>query len=414
MSMTAYKEIKKCHVSDSTNLVSVLNLGHQALTGVFPKSTSEQITSGPLEIVWCPDGGLLQLRHSYDPSEMYGQNYGYRSGLNQSMVNHLTDKVRYLERLTTLKPGDVVLDIGSNDATTLKAYSVKGIKLIGIDPTGKKFAQYYTENIKLVPDFFTADAYRAVEPRPARIVTSIAMFYDLDSPVEFARQIESVLADNGIWHFEQSYMPSMLRMNAYDTICHEHLEYYSLGVVNNILNKAGLKIVDVMMNAVNGGSFAVTAAKAGNRGIIQNSAVINWLLDQENRMGLNTPRPYRDFEERVFRHRDDLTRLIRALNADGKKILGYGASTKGNVVLQFCGLTSKDIPAIAEVNTEKFGCFTPGTHIPIISEQEARAMKPDYFFVLPWHFKDGILRREKEYLANGGKMIFPFPEIEII
>ncbi len=412
--MTAYKKIEYCRISGSKNLVSVLNLGHQVLTGVFPKSTSEQITSGPLELVWCPDGGLLQLRHSYDPDEMYGQNYGYRSGLNQSMVNHLTEKVRYLERLAVLKSGDVVLDIGSNDATTLKAYSAVGIKRIGIDPTGKKFAQYYTEDIRLVPDFFSASAYRAVESHPARIVTSIAMFYDLDSPVEFARQIESVLADDGIWHFEQSYMPSMLRLNAYDTICHEHLEYYSLGVVKLILEKAGLKIVDVVMNAVNGGSFAVTAAKASNRSIVQNSAVINWLLDQEDRMGLNTPRPYRDFEERVFRHRDDLTRLIRALNADGKKILGYGASTKGNVVLQFCGLTKKDIPAIAEVNPDKFGCFTPGTHIPIVSEQEARAMKPDYFLVLPWHFKDGILRREKEYLTGGGKMIFPFPEIEIV
>ncbi len=412
--MTAYKEIDKCRLSGSKNLVPVLNLGHQVLTGVFPKSISEQITAGPLELVWCPDGGLLQLRHSYDPGEMYGQNYGYRSGLNQSMVNHLTEKARYLERLAVLKSGDVVLDIGSNDATTLKAYSVNGVKLLGIDPTGRKFAQYYTENIKLVPDFFSADAYRSVESHPARIVTSIAMFYDLDSPVEFAKQIESILADDGIWHFEQSYMPSMLRLNAYDTICHEHLEYYSLTVVKYILEKAGLKIVDVVMNAINGGSFAVTASKAANRTIVQNSAVINWLLDQEDRMGLNTPRPYRDFEERVFRHRDDLTRLIRALNADGKKILGYGASTKGNVVLQFCGLTKNDIPAIAEVNQDKFDCFTPGTHIPIISEQEARSMNPDYFLVLPWHFKDGILRREKEYLTNGGKMIFPFPEIEIV
>jgi hypothetical protein len=206
----------------------------------------------------------------------------------------------------------------------------------------------------------------------------------------------------------------MLRMNSYDTICHEHLEYYSLGVVQKILEQAGMKIVDVAMNAVNGGSFAVTAAKIGNRGVKQNLAVVNWLLEQENRMGLNTPRPFREFEERVFRHRDDLTRLIRALNADGKKILGYGASTKGNVVLQFCGLTKQDIPAIAEVNPEKFGCFTPGTHIPIVSEEEAKAMRPDYFLVLPWHFKDGILRREKEFLANGGKMIFPFPEIEIV
>ena len=412
--MNHYHAIKGCRVSQSSHLVTVLDLGIQALTGVFPKSPGEKVTEGPLELVWCPESGLLQLKHSYEPTEMYGENYGYRSGLNQSMVNHLADKVRYLERMAPLNQGDVVLDIGSNDATTLKAYSAKGIRRIGIDPTGRKFASFYTEGIKLVPDFFSAEAYRSVSDEQAKIVTSIAMFYDLESPIDFARQIESVLAQDGIWHFEQSYMPSMLRTNSYDTICHEHLEYYSLGVVKKILEESGLKIVDVVMNSVNGGSFAVTAAKMGHAGIRQNFAVIDWLLDQEDRMGLNTPRPYREFEERVFRHRDDLTRLIRALNADGKKILGYGASTKGNVTLQFCGLKKEDIPAIAEVNVEKFGCFTPGTHIPIVSEEEARAMKPDYFLVLPWHFKEGILRREKEFLANGGRMIFPFPEIEIV
>lgn len=412
--MSSYKEITRCRVGDDSHLVSVLNLGYQALTGVFPANATEKVTLGPLELVWCPQSGLLQLKHSYNADEMYGDNYGYRSGLNQSMVNHLTDKVAYLERVVQLKPGDVVVDIGSNDATTLKAYQTKGLKRIGIDPTGKKFLSYYPPEISLVPDFFSADAYRSVETKPARIVTSIAMFYDLESPIEFAKQIESILADDGIWHFEQSYMPSMLRTNSYDTICHEHLEYYSLGVVKTILEKSGMRLVDVGMNSVNGGSFAVTAAKASNTSIKTNDAVVNWLLDQEDRMGLNTARPYRDFEERVFRHRDDLKRLIGALNADGKKILGYGASTKGNVTLQFCGLTATDIPAIAEVNQEKFGKVTPGTHIPIISEADAKAMQPDYFLVLPWHFKDGILRREKEYLASGGKFIFPFPEIEIV
>jgi hypothetical protein len=412
--MGEYQEIQGCRVSGSKNLVSVLNLGYQDLTGVFPKSASQQVTCGPLELVWCPDSGLLQLKHTYNASEMYGENYGYRSGLNQSMVAHLTDKVRYLERLVPLKAGDVVLDIGSNDATTLKAYSTSGIKRIGIDPTGKKFSQYYPADIRLVPDFFSSAAYRTIESQPARIISSIAMFYDLDSPVAFAKEIAAVLADDGVWHFEQSYMPSMLRMNSYDTICHEHLEYYSLAVVKKILDAADLKLVDVVMNAINGGSFAVTAAKRSNKSVRINDTVINWLLEQEDRMGLNTPRPYRDFEERVFRHRDDLTRLIRGLNADGKTVLGYGASTKGNVLLQFCGLTNKDITAIAEVNPDKFGCVTPGTHIPIVSEEDARKMKPDYFLVLPWHFKDGILRREKEYLANGGRMIFPFPEIEIV
>jgi C-methyltransferase C-terminal domain/Putative zinc binding domain/Methyltransferase domain len=412
--MGAYKAISRCRVSGSENLVSVLSLGHQELTGVFPRAREEKITSGPLELVWCPDSGLLQLRDSYEPTEMYGDNYGYRSGLNQSMVNHLNDKVRYLERLVPLKAGDVVVDIGSNDATTLKAYGTPDLRRIGIDPTGRKFAQFYPPEITLIPDFFSAVALRSVESRPARIVTSIAMFYDLESPVEFARQIETILAEDGIWHFEQSYMPSMLRLNAYDTICHEHLEYYSLGVVKAILDRAGLRLIDVVMNAINGGSFAVTAARASNTTIRSNRAVIDWMLEQEDRMGLQTPRPYRDFEERVFRHRDDLKRLIGALNGDGKKILGYGASTKGNVLLQFCGLTQRDILAIAEVNQDKFGSFTPGSRIPIVCEADARAMRPDYFLVLPWHFKEGILKREKEFLAAGGRMIFPFPEIEIV
>jgi hypothetical protein len=208
-------------------------------------------------------------------------------------------------------------------------------------------------------------------------------------------------------------MPSMLRMSSYDTVCHEHLEYYSLGVVKRILDAAGLRTLDVKMNAVNGGSFSVTAVRRNDprRGA---EPVIEWLLQQEERMGLDTPRPYREFEERVYRHRNDLLRLLKTLAADGKKVIGYGASTKGNVVLQFCGVTTSELAAIAEVNPDKFGAYTPGTAIPIISEADARAMKPDYFLVLPWHFKEGILQREAEFLASGGRMIFPFPEIEIV
>jgi hypothetical protein len=408
-----YKKIDKCRISGSTNLQTVLSLGEQALTGVFPNNPQDDITVGPLDLVWCPDSGLVQLKHSYEPTEMYGDNYGYRSGLNQSMVDHLTRKVAWLERRCELKNGDTVLDIGSNDCTTLKAYSTSGIQRIGIDPTGAKFQAYYPTEVRLVPDFFTAQNYQSTGADKAKIITSIAMFYDLEDPIAFARDVASVLHQDGIWHLEQSYMPSMLRLTSYDTICHEHIEYYSLKVIDHIAQQAGLKVVDVSMNAVNGGSFAVTIAHQDSS-IKPNTPVIDWLLEQEDRMGLDTPKPYRDFEERVYRHRYDLVNLIRKLTADGKTVLGYGASTKGNVVLQFCGLGQADIPAIAEVNKEKFGCYTPGTKIPIISETEARAMKPDYFLVLPWHFKDGILRREKDFLNAGGHFIFPFPEVEII
>lgn len=408
-----YTEINKCRISGSTNLVTVLSLGEQYLTGVFPKSKDDKITKGPLDLVWCPDSGLLQMKQSYSLDEMYGDNYGYRSGLNASMVAHLKQKIRTLERLVPLSEKDLVIDIGSNDATSLKAYSGRHRK-VGIDPTGKKFKEYYTDDISLIPDFFSAAAFKKSFPNDkAKIVTSIAMFYDLESPMDFVKDIYEVLDNEGVWHFEQSYMPSMLRTNSYDTICHEHLEFYSFKVVKDMLEKCDMRIVDVQMNAINGGSFAVTACRK-SASYKSNTPIINWMLRQEDDMGLDTPKPYRDFEERVFRHRKNLTELIQGLVADGKKIIGYGASTKGNVLLQFCGLTEKEIPYIAEVNPEKFGCYTPGTNIPIISEKEARAMNPDYFFVLPWHFKHSILEREKDFMAQGGKFIFPLPEIEIV
>jgi hypothetical protein len=413
MPAASYSQLERCRASGSRNLIPVLHLGNQALTGVFPGSSSESVTTGPLELVWCPESGLLQLNHSYDASEMYGANYGYRSGLNQSMVRHLEGKARRLQALFPLTRGDVVLDIGSNDATLLKAYDMDGIERIGIDPTGSKFAEFYPPDIKLVPDFFSRANFERVASRKARIITSIAMFYDLEDPLEFARQIAAILAPDGIWHFEQSYMPSMLRTNSYDTICHEHLEYYSVSVVKSLVEAAGMRLIDVQMNSVNGGSFAVTASKKGSRHRADN-AMINWLLEQEKRLGLDTPRPFREFEERVFRHREDLRRLVRALVYDGKRIVGYGASTKGNVLLQFCGLGPDEIPAIADVNPDKFGCVTPGTHIPIVSEEQARALEPDYFLVLPWHFKSGIVEREREFLDRGGRMIFPFPDIEIV
>jgi hypothetical protein len=408
-----FNEIKKCRISGSDNLITVLSLGEQYLTGVFPKSLSTAITKGPLDLVWCPDSGLLQLKQSYSSNEMYGENYGYRSGLNMSMVTHLTNKINTLERLVEITNNDIVIDIGSNDATLLKAYKKKCRK-VGIDPTGKKFINFYTPDIYLIPDFFSAEVFQKKFPNEkVKIVTAIAMFYDLENPVAFVKDIESILADDGIWHFEQSYMPSMLRTNSYDTVCHEHLEFYSFKVVKNLLEFCDMRVVDLQMNSINGGSFGVTACKK-NSALKSNLPVINWMLKQEDDMGLDTPRPYRDFEERVFKHRNNLFSLIDALTADGKLILGYGASTKGNVLLQFCGLTSKHIPFIADVNPDKYGSYTPGTHIPIISEEEAKAMNPDYFLVLPWHFKDSILRREKEFIEQGGKFLFPLPEIEIV
>ncbi len=410
-------EITCCRMCGNTHLISILHLGEQDLTGVFPRNPEEKLSCGPLELVKCHGKnacGLVQLHHSYDSDEIYGFNYGYRSSLNQSMVEHLKAKVDRLVKLAPLAEGDLVLDIGSNDGTLLSFYDASaGLTVVGMDPTSAKFRQYYKPHIHVVTDFFAADTFRAkFGDRKAKIVTSIAMFYDLEAPLEFVQQLAQILDDEGVWHFEQSYMPLMMTHDAYDTVCHEHLEYYGLHQIKWLTDRCGLKIIDVELNDTNGGSFAVTVAKSGSH-FVENRERVSGLLEAEKAAGLDTLAPYEAFRERVFRHRDDLNALLNDLAAKGAKVFGYGASTKGNVILQFCGITRERLPFIAEVNADKFGAVTPGTHIPIISEDEVHAMNPDYLLVMPWHFKANLLKREAAYLARGGKMIFPLPEIEI-
>ncbi len=395
------------------DLIPVLNLGTQALTGVFPPRLDVKVPELPLELMWSPSSGLVQLSHSANPEEMYGENYGYRSGLNPTMVRHLQRKVQKLEQIVSLSEGDVVVDVGSNDGTLLNSFGGSAITRIGFDPVADKYRSLYDPEIVVVPTFFSAQELRTITPSSVKLLTSIAMFYDLEDPTAFVRDVAEVLSPKGVWHFEQSYLPAMLRTNSYDTICHEHLEYYSLRVVKNLLESHGMKLLDVETNSVNGGSFAVTAALESSP-LLTNNAVIDWLLEQEDSFGLATPRPYEEFSSRVFQHRKDLQSLVGRLREAGKTVAAYGASTKGNVLLQFCGFGTEDIAFIAEVNPEKFGCFTPGSLIPIISEEEARAMKPDYMLVLPWHFRDFIVNKEQDFLAGGGRLIFPLPEIEIV
>jgi len=413
-----YTEITKCRICGNTKLLPVLDLGRQFLTGVFPGTREEEVTSGPLEIVRCAEGegeacGLVQLRHSYDRDELYGDTYGYRSGINASMVDHLRARVAKILERVRLHAGDLVIDIGSNDGTLLGMYPSKGPVLAGVDPTAKKFGKYYPPHVRRISGFFSAGLIREqFGASRAKVVTSIAMLYDLESPIDFMRQVREVLADDGIWVFEQSYLPSMLEMNAYDTVCQEHLEYYRLAQIRWMAGRAGFKIIDVELNAVNGGSFAVTVCKAAAR-LPENTAAIDAVFDEEQRRRLDQMAPYEKFKRNVFRHREELTSLVRGLRARGKKVFGYGASTKGNVILQFCGLAREDITCIAEANADKFGRVTPGTGIPIIPEDEARALKPDYFLVLPWHFRDYFLVKERAYLERGGKIIFPLPSPEV-
>jgi len=418
--MDAPTLIRKCRVCGNSNLTQILDLGSQAATGVFPKSPDERVFCGPLQLIKCVEDsgadtcGLVQLGHSYDSSLLYGRHYGYRSGLNASMVEHLRRQAERIKQRVPLSSGDIILDIGSNDGTFLAALMEPGVTAVGMDPTAEKFRKYYRPEIHVIPELFSAASFRRdLGAKKAKLVTSIAMFYDLDEPFSFMQEVASLLADDGIWVFEQSYLPTMVENTSYDTVCHEHQEYYALKQIVWMTERAGLTIVDVKMNNINGGSFSVVAARTGSS-TVSSASGVEELLSKERRSGFGSLAVYEDFRERVFRHRDELAKTLHAALSRGKKILGYGASTKGNVILQFCGLTPKQLPAIAEVNPDKFGCYTPGTLIPIISEPEAHALRPDSFVVLPWHFRENLLEREAAYLASGGEMIFPLPKIEVV
>jgi 2-polyprenyl-3-methyl-5-hydroxy-6-metoxy-1,4-benzoquinol methylase len=415
------KKIEACRICGNRELVSILHLGEQYLTGVFPKRKNVHLTKGPLELVKCfgKEGknvcGLVQLNHSYDLEEMYGETYGYRSGLNQSMVRHLREKVSKVCSLVELKEGDVVIDIGSNDGTLLKAFPKKGLELYGVDPSAGKFRDFYTEDITLYTEFFPSlSLSRKLAGKKAKVVTSISMFYDLEEPQKFVNAIKEVLHPEGIWVFEQSYLPTMLETSSYDTVCHEHLEYYCLRQIKWMMAAAGLKIVDVELNNVNGGSFSITVANLDSKKFNENIILIEEFQSNEKSGGFDGLGVYEEFKKKIQHHRADLVNLLSELKKDGKKVIGYGASTKGNVLLQYCGITTDLLSHIAEVNEDKFGAFTPGSQIPIISETEAKKMEPDYLLILPWHFKQSFLEREKEFLQSGGKLIFPLPLIEII
>ena len=392
----------------------VFSLGEQVLTGVFPKAIDQKVTSGPVDLVKCDaivGCGLVQLLQSYDLSEMYGLNYGYRSGLNQSMVNHLHSKVKRILGVGCLQHGDVIVDIGSNDATTLKAYPENMYQLIGVDPTGVKFKDYYPSNIQLIPDFFSAKAIQSVlGDKKAKVITSFSMFYDLEDPVQFAQEVSNSIDENGIWVFEQSYLPAMLKTNSFDTICHEHLEFYAMKQINWILNAVDMKALDVEFNDINGGSFSITAAKKSSQ-LPVNFEKLAQINEAESAASLDSLHVYFDFDKAVEGVREELMTFLTQAKAEGKRVCGLGASTKGNVLLQYFGINSSLLESVGEVNPDKFGCFTPGSLIPMLDEKEILKTKPDYLLVLPWHFRNFFLNLPA---LRGMSLVFPLPHLEIV
>jgi SAM-dependent methyltransferase len=408
-----------CRVCGSAALKKVIDLGPQYLQGSFIKPGKEMPSTRKISctLVRCnPEEdenacGLLQMVHSVPPEILYSA-YWYRSGTNNTMRNHLKGIVESVTSIIRKKDA-IVLDIGCNDGTLLGYYPKGGMKY-GIDPSD--VAQEVKEDAIVVQDIFPSKKLvEVLEGKSLDIITSIAMFYDLENPVEFVMGIKKLLSSRGVWVFEMSYMPDMLRLDSFDTICHEHLEYYSLGVIEIILKKAGMRLFKILFNDINGGSVRCYATHDTNIAYDtpEEIKLLNETRQAEFDLELDTDKPYEAFWERINKIKDELHGLLVKLKSQGKKIHIYGASTKGNTILQWCNIDNAIIDYAAERNPDKYGASTLGTNIPIISEAESRAMNPDYYLVLPWHFKEEFLEREKETLEKGIGLIFPLPKVTI-
>lgn len=408
--------IEDCRICGNRELLPILDLGPQALSGVFLPARDDDIPKVPLELVKCgPDGcGLVQLRHTADFEFMYEGVYGYRSSIRPFMVNHLNGKVATITELVEPGPDDLILDIGSNDATLLKAYPVNGPKLVGVDPNGEQFRELYPEHVTLIPDFFSKKSFiEQYGTRRAKAVTSIAMFYDLPRPLEFVQDVYDILDDDGVWMLEHSYLPSMLATNGYDNICHEHLEFYAFQQIEWMASQVGFTVIRADLTEVYGGSLCTILAKRPDRYGIDEGG-IGAIRASEAELGLDTMAPFEAFAARIRSHPERLRDFLDSSRRAGQQTLGYGASTKGNVILQHCGITAEDLTCIGEVNADKHGWLTPGTWIPIVSEEEAKAQRPDQLLVLPWMHRAGFIEREGDFLDGGGSLVFPLPELDIV
>ncbi len=412
----SYKDIAECRVCGSQNLIEVINFEEQFLSATFVDSNLDNPLSSikvPLTVMICEfeSCGLVQLKQTTEPDLLY-TNYFYRSATNSTMIKDLKTVVDKVIERSEIKAGDIVVDIAANDGTLLKNYSNSLVR-IGVEPAKNIDWSDLDPKIKIINDYFNENAMTQVlAGSKVKIFTCCAMFYDLDNPNEFVKAVKNTLAKDGIFCIQLSYVLSMINnMNFYD-ICHEHLEYYSLESLNFLMERHGLAIFDAELNEVNGGSALVFIAHIENRMVVSEN--YKKLIKAEQAAKLKNPKVYLDFGNKIIELKEKVYKTIKDENKNGGYVVGLGASTKGNVLLQFFGLTKELIPVISEINKSKIGLRTLGSDIPLVSDDEIDKLNPSMKLVLPWYFKNEIINRESNYLENGGKLFFPMPYAHIV
>ena len=404
-------KIVNCTNCKSKKLSKIFGLGKLSFSGRFAKTFSEVIPSAQLNLIMCKVCKLVQLDRSFDPKYLYGKGYGYRTGINKTMTEHVKQTVRYASKIANLEKKDCVLDIASNDGTLLSFYP-KNITTVGIDPLVNKYKSFYNKIDFKISNFFNIkDITKLKIKKKFKIITALSVFYDLRDPNKFLKGVKQILDNDGIFVLEHADLYSIIKNNIFDTICHEHLGYFSSKAIIEMMNNNGFKVFNHEFNNINGGSSRYYISHKNSKYKILKS--VKNILAKEKKLGLHHKKTFDIFFKKILIENIKLKNLIGKIKKNNLSIHGYGASTKGNILLQFCKIGSKHIDYIAERNPLKYGMYTPRTKIKIISEKLSRSLKPNYYLVLPWHFKKEILEREKKQIKKGVKFIFPLPNLNV-
>ncbi len=416
--MNTVKKIKACRICQNPTLIPCIDLGQQYLSSVFPENLTYRKSTKkyPLDLVLCKKKkdtcGTLQLAHAINLESMY-ELYPFSSSTNSSMPKILQDVVNSALPLVTIKPDDVILDIGGNDGTLLSFFKNKKVDLLNIDPAKNISSVFSSPRYRYLMSFFNKKVYEKATKKKAKLIFSIAMFYHLSDPIGFSKEVEACMDDDGVWVIQMAYLPLMLKTNMYDNIVHEHVGYYTAHNMEWIMQRAGLEVFDVMLNDVYGGSFRVFVKKKENKKI-KKTARLRKILRDETTIGVEKIQTYHNFMKRIEKTKKELLALIQEINAKNKTIWIYGASTKGNTILQYCGLSHKEIVAAADANPFKFGKYIIGGDILIKDEAAMREAKPDYLLALPYSFVTNFMKREKNLIKSGTKFIVPLPHVGVL
>ena len=407
-----WKEISKCRVCGSSDINDVFSLGMQVVKDFLdsPHNGSKKV---PLDLVLCKKCGFLQLKHTFDKEYLY-THYWYRSSTSPTMIKELATIVHKAEEIVPLNSNDIVIDIGANDGTLLRQYSKDKINKVGFEPSN--LWQYgVSSKAVIINDFFNAKSFiERFQSKKPKIITSIAMFYDLDDPNLFTEDIKSILDPEGVWIVQMNYLGLMLNNLGYDNICHEHVGYYSLTTMQYLLSNHEMEVFDVELNNVNGGSFRLYIKHSSDGTKKVNAEMIEKIRGMELKLHVSGELTYSKFANAINKQRTQLRKLLADLTNAENKIVIYGASTRGLVILEYCGIDESKIQYATDKNSDKWGKYLSGTGIEIIPLEKYRNLKPDYLLVLPYQYANEIAYQERVFLEGGGKFIIPLPTPEIL